>query len=58
MNKNNTKKPVKRGRPVEHPMPELIPDTPENVARALVTSPPKGKGKGKWRYLRDQPRAN
>ena len=49
MNKDNTKKPAKRGRPVEHPMPELIPDTPENIARALVTSPPKAKGE--WRYL-------
>ena len=31
-------------------MPEPIPDTPENVARALVTTPPKGEGD--WDYLR------
>ena len=41
----------KRGRPVKRTMPEPIPDTPENIARALVTSPPKAKGE--WRYLQD-----
>ena len=34
-----TKRP--RGRPVEYPMPEPIPDTPENVARAIMRAPPK-----------------
>ena len=29
----------KRGRPVTKPMPELIPDTPDNIARAVLTSP-------------------
>ena len=32
-------------------MPEPIPDTPENIARALLTTPPK-KG-GDWDYLKD-----
>ncbi len=40
----------KRGRPVEKPLPEPIPDTPENVARALVSSPPKDEGD--WDYLK------
>lgn len=31
--------------------PDPIPDTPENIARALVTSPPKQKDQ--WRYLQD-----
>ena len=31
----------KRGRPVEKPMPELIPDSAENVLRAVLASPPK-----------------
>ena len=39
-----------RGRPVEKPMPEPIPDTPENVARALLTTPPKGEDE--WDYLK------
>ena len=43
-----------RGRPVEKPMPEMIPDTPENVARALVTTPPKDEGD--WDYLKDDER--
>lgn len=30
-----------RGRPVEYPMPDFIPDTPENIARAVLTTPPK-----------------
>ena len=42
--------PRSRGRPVEKPMPAPIPDTPENVARALVTTPPKGDDE--WDYLK------
>ena len=41
-----------RGRPVEKPMPAPIPDTPENVARALVSTPPKDDGD--WDYLKDR----
>ena len=45
----DTEKPPKRprGRPVTRKMPEPIPDTPENIARACMKSPPKKK----WRYL-------
>ena len=39
-----------RGRPVEKPLPAPIPDTPENVARALMSTPPKGDGD--WDYLK------
>ena len=39
----------KRGRPPK-PMPEQIPDTPENVARALMTSPPRQPDE--WEYRR------
>lgn len=39
-----------RGRPVEKPMPVPIPDTPENVARALAITPPKDDGD--WGYLK------
>ncbi len=42
----------KRGRPVEKEMPVPIPDTPENVARALLTTPPKKKGE--WNYLKGE----
>ncbi len=38
----------KGGRPAR-PMPELIPDTPENIARASMMGPPK-KQKD-WKYL-------
>ena len=41
----------RRGRPVEKEMPEPIPDTPENVARALLTTPPKDEDE--WDYLKD-----
>lgn len=30
-----------RGRPVTKPMPKRIPDTPENVMRAVLAIPPK-----------------
>ena len=36
-----------RGRPVEKTMPAPIPDTPENIAKAIMKGPPKKK----WRYL-------
>ena len=39
----------KCGRPEEKKMPERIPDTPENIMRALVTTPPKGEDE--WRYM-------
>ena len=42
----------RRGRPVEKPMAEPIPDSPENIARAIVTTPPK-KRSG-WKYLEVQ----
>ena len=41
-----------RGRPVEKPMPAPIPDTPENVARALLTTSPKDDGG--WDYLKER----
>ena len=37
-----------RGRPVEKPMPEPIPDTPENIARAIMRGPPKKE----WDYMK------
>lgn len=38
----------KRGRPVVRVMPEPIPDTPENVARACMMGPPKRE----WDFLK------
>ena len=40
----------KRGRPVTLPMPDPIPDTPENVVQALLTTPPRKASE--WPYLR------
>lgn len=37
-----------RGRPVKLIMPEPIPDTPENIARACMQGPPKKD----WDYLK------
>ncbi len=45
-------KPAPRGRPVTNTMPEPIPDTPENIARALLTTPPKKEDE--WDYLKDR----
>ena len=41
----------KRGRPAKRTMPEPIPDTPENIMRAVLDTPPKTRDK--WRYLAD-----
>ena len=37
----------KPGRPVTRHMPDPIPDTMENIARAIMQGPPKKK----WRFL-------
>ena len=39
-----------RGRPIKNQMREPIPDTPENIARALLTTPPKKWSE--WGYLK------
>ena len=40
----------KRGRPKTLHMPAPIPDTPENVAKALLSTP--RKREDEWEYLR------
>ena len=44
----------KRGRPVKRSMPEPIPDTPENIMRSILNTPPKKRDK--WDYLKDYPK--
>ena len=44
------KKGSKRGRPVEKPMPKRIPDTPENIAKAMFRVG--RKSESEWRYLK------
>ena len=39
-----------RGRPVEKAMPEPIPDTLENIAKAVLSTPPKAEDE--WEYLK------
>ena len=41
----------KRGRPSKRTMPDPIPDTPENIMRAILNTPPKAEDE--WRYLQD-----
>ena len=42
------KKSAPRGRPVKNIMPEPIPDTAENIARAIMRGPPKKE----WNYIK------
>ena len=42
----------RRDRPAKRDMPEPIPDTPDNIARALLTSPPREPDE--WRYDTDR----
>ena len=46
----NEQMPRRRGRP-PLPMPDPIPDTMENVARALLTTPPKREDE--WEYIQE-----
>ena len=39
----------------EYDMPEPIPDTPENVAKAILSTPPKKEGE--WEYLKESPKS-
>ncbi len=50
MTKNERPSKRTRGRPVKYPMPEPIPDTLENVLRALVRSPPKKRRE--WEFMK------
>ena len=43
--------PKPRGCPVKHKMPDPIPDTPENIMRALVNAPPRDPDD--WDYLKE-----
>ena len=46
-----TEKPKRpRGRPEEKEWPEPIPDTPENIMRAILATPPKREDE--WEYLK------
>ena len=49
--KQDNQPPKPRGRPATKPMPEQIPDTPENVMKALVSAPPRAKND--WDYLKN-----
>ena len=44
----------KRGRPVKYGMPDPIPDTPENIARALLGTRPKKRGE--WKHIKKRRR--
>ena len=47
---------VGKGSRAKRAMPGQIPDTPENVARALLSAPPKKPAE--WDYLRKRGRAD
>ena len=44
----DAKEPAPRGRPIKNTMPDPIPDTAENIARAIMQGSPK-KG---WDYIK------
>ena len=54
MNKEGTNKP--RGRPVKYPMPEQIPDTPENVAHVVMNTLPKKRDD--WEFMKRRKRGS
>ena len=38
-----------RGRPPDYPMPEPIPDTPENIMKAILATPPRKRED--WKFV-------
>ena len=51
--KDEAEKP-KRGRPVKYPLPEPIPDTPENIMKAFIKTPPRERGDWKFVQKREE----
>lgn len=51
---NKRRRNRRRGRPVEYPMPEPIPDTPRNIIKAILRTPPTPREK--WRFMRQRPK--
>ncbi len=51
MSKNKSEPKRKRGRPVKYIMPEPIDATPEEVARAILFTPPKKPHE--WKFMKD-----
>ncbi len=43
-----------RGRPVKHSMPEPIPDTPENIMKAFLDTPPRKREDWKFVQKREE----
>ena len=50
-----SKKP--RGRPVEHKLPDPISDTPENIMKAFLKTPPRKREEWKFVQERDKKQA-
>lgn len=46
------KKSRPRGRPVEYPIPEAIPDTAENIMKAFLRTPQRKRED--WRFVRER----
>ena len=43
-----------RGRPVEHKLPDPIPDTPENIMKAFLKTPPRKREDWKFVQAREK----
>ena len=41
-----------RGRPVEHKLPDPIPDTPENIMKAFLKTPPRKREE--WKFVQER----
>ena len=50
MRKPDSNKPLPRGRPPVKDWPEQIPDTPDNVLRAVLSTP--SLRRDQWNYMR------
>lgn len=46
-----------RGRPVEHKLPDQIPDTPESIMKAFIKTPPRKRKDWKFVQERDKKQA-
>ena len=52
MDEKTEREKARQGRPAMYPLPDPIPDTPENIARAILSTPPKKRED--WKHVQER----
>ncbi|MDE2655630.1 MAG: hypothetical protein OXI71_17685 [Gemmatimonadota bacterium] len=52
MDEKTDREKARQSRPAMYPLPDPIPDTPENIARAILSTPPKKRDD--WQHVQER----